>query len=92
MGVDERRIGVIGIIIENPGAIQRELNDLISENSPLVVGRMGIPYRERNLSVVSLVVDGPTDAINKLTGRLGSLPGVSVRAALSKKNEEKFHD
>jgi putative iron-only hydrogenase system regulator len=84
--MEERRLGVIGVVIENPAAVQRELNDLISEASDLVVGRMGIPYRDRNLAVLALVVDGTNDEINSITGRLGSLPGISVRAALSKKS------
>lgn len=84
--MEERRLGVIGVVIESPAAIQRELNDLVSESSSLVVGRMGIPYHERGMAVLALVVDGTNDEINRLTGRLGSLPGVNVRAALSKKS------
>lgn len=89
--MEEKRLGVIGIVVENPPLVHRELNDLISESGDIIVGRMGIPYRERNLAVMSLVVDGTNDEINSLTGKLGALPGVSARAALSKKAEEKRH-
>lgn len=80
----EKRIGVIGIVIENPPAVQEKLNQYISAAGEMIVGRRGIPYRERNVAVLSLIVDGTTDEINALTGQLGSLRGVSVRAALSK--------
>ncbi|MGQ9778421.1 MAG: TM1266 family iron-only hydrogenase system putative regulator [Bacillota bacterium] len=80
----EKRIGVIGVVVENPGAVQERLNRCISAAKEIVIGRMGIPYRERNVAVLALLVDGTTDEINSLTGQLGALPGVSVRVALSK--------
>lgn len=83
--MDERRLGVIGVVIEEPGEVQADLNRCISEASAIVVGRMGIPYRERNVAILALLVDGTTDQVNTLTGKLGGLPGVSVRAALAKK-------
>ncbi|MGE5598467.1 MAG: TM1266 family iron-only hydrogenase system putative regulator [Bacteroidota bacterium] len=83
--MDDRRLGVIGVVLEDPAAVQAELNLYISEAGEIIVGRMGIPYRERNVALLALLVDGTADQINTLTGRLGSLPGTSVRAALAKK-------
>lgn len=85
MSEAETRIGVIGIVVENPPEVQERLNNHISAAGELIIGRMGVPYRERNVAVMALLVDGTTDAINMLTGQLGTLPGVSVRAALAKK-------
>lgn len=80
----EKRIGVIGVVVEDPACVQERLNAIISSAGDIVVGRMGIPYRERNVAVMALIVDGTADAINSLTGQLGTLPGVSVRTALTK--------
>lgn len=79
-----KRLGVIGIVVENPGAVQERINRCLSESAEIIIGRMGVPYRERNVAVLAVLVDGTTDEINKLTGQLGSLPGVNVRAALAK--------
>jgi len=77
----ERRIGVIGLVVE-----QREnasaINAILSEYGEVIVGRMGIPYRERGISVISLIVDGSTDEIGALTGKLGQIGGVRVKSAL----------
>ncbi|HBX23333.1 MAG TPA: CopG family transcriptional regulator [Desulfotomaculum sp.] len=77
----ERRIGVIGLVVE-----QREkansINAILSAYGDVIVGRMGIPYRERGLSVISLIVDGSTDEIGALTGKLGQIGGVRVKSAL----------
>lgn len=82
--MEKKRIGVIGIVLENPSAVQERLNQYISDAGQIIIGRLGIPYRERNVAVLALLVDGTNDEINSLTGRLGSLPGVNVRAALAK--------
>ena len=81
----EKRLGVIAIILERPQEVQERVNTLISEFNQIVVGRMGIPYRERNFGVISLIVDGAEDQINTLTGRLGNINGVSARATMAKK-------
>ncbi|MGB9661766.1 MAG: TM1266 family iron-only hydrogenase system putative regulator [Moorellaceae bacterium] len=81
----ERRIGVVGIVIENRESVAGRVNAILSEYGEFIVGRMGIPYRERGVAVIALIVDGTTDAIGALTGKLGSLPGVKVRAALTGK-------
>lgn len=78
-----KRIGVIGIIVEDLEVTAR-LNAILHDYSHLILGRMGVPYRERMVSVISLIVEGTTDDIGALTGKLGNLPGVNVKSALSK--------
>lgn len=80
----ENRIGVIGIVVEHREDVAAKLNDILSRHGDIIVGRMGIPYKERGLSVISLIVDGTTDEIGSLTGQLGALPGVNVKSALTK--------
>jgi putative iron-only hydrogenase system regulator len=83
--MDEKRIGVIAIVVDEPGDAAERINRYLSEFSRLIVGRMGIPYRERSISVMSIVVDGTTDEISSLTGKLGSIRGVNVKTAFSGK-------
>ncbi|MEA5040740.1 MAG: TM1266 family iron-only hydrogenase system putative regulator [Clostridiaceae bacterium] len=82
--MEERRIGIIGIVIENISCAET-VNAVLHEFSALIVGRMGIPYRERNVSVISLIVDGSNDEISALTGKLGRIPGASVKSMVTKK-------
>lgn len=82
--MEERRIGIIGIVIENISCAEA-VNAVLHEFSALIVGRMGIPYRERNVSVISLIVDGSNDEISALTGKLGRIPGASVKSMVTKK-------
>ncbi len=79
----ETRIGVLGIVVENRREAAPRVNEILSKHADMIVGRMGIPYREKNLSVISLIVDGTTDGIGALTGQLGALPGVKVKSALT---------
>ncbi|WXR61648.1 TM1266 family iron-only hydrogenase system putative regulator [Peptostreptococcaceae bacterium AGR-M142] len=79
----QNRIGVIGIVIENLDAVQN-VNYILHEHSDIIVGRMGIPYKEKKVSVISLIVDGQVNDINSMTGKLGKLKNVSVKAALTK--------
>jgi len=78
----DRRIGVIGIVVESREDASRRINTVLSEYGEMIVGRMGVPYRDRDLSVISLIVDGSTDEIGAMTGKLGSLTGVKVKTAL----------
>ncbi len=79
------RIGVVAVVIENKTSIDL-LNHIISEHSDIIVGRLGLNnVNGRNINVISLVVDGSTDDIGALSGKLGALNGISVRSALSKK-------
>ena len=77
------RIAVVGIVIESLDNI-KEVNSILSEYDQLIVGRMGLPYKEKNIRVISIVVDGTTDEISAITGKIGKLKGVSVKAAISK--------
>ena len=78
-----KRLGVVGVVVEDLCAAE-EVNAVLHEYSSLLVGRMGIPYRERGLSVISLIVDGEADQISALTGRLGRVRHVAVKTALTK--------
>lgn len=84
--MNESRIGTVGIVVEPEGNIAR-INDILHDHSHIIVGRMGLPnVNGRNISVISVVVDGTTDAVGSLTGKLGAIKGVSVKSALSKKH------
>lgn len=79
----ETRIAVLSIIVEDSEKTA-ELNEMIHEYAEYVVGRMGIPYREKNINIISLVLDAPQDAISTLSGKIGRLPGVTSKAAYAK--------
>lgn len=79
----ETRIAVIGIVVENEDAVER-LNEILHEYRSYIIGRMGIPYRQKHMSIISIAVDAPTDAINALTGKIGKLDGVSSKTAYAK--------
>jgi putative iron-only hydrogenase system regulator len=76
----ETRVAVISIIVEDDGATA-QINGYLSDFSDYVIGRMGVPYKERKLRLISVAVDAPQDKIAALSGRIGSLPGVSVKTA-----------
>jgi putative iron-only hydrogenase system regulator len=78
-----KRLGVAGIVIEDTTVVPA-VNAILHEFAELIVGRMGIPYRARGVSIVSIILDGCTDDISALTGRLGRVPGVSVKTALTR--------
>lgn len=80
----EKRIAILGIIVEEPESAPA-VNDLLHQYREDIVGRMGMPYRERQLSVISVVMDAENDKISALSGKLGMLPGVSAKAVYSKK-------
>jgi len=81
----ETRVAVIGIIVEDPAAVER-LNELLHEYGRYIIGRMGVPYRSRGINVISIGIDAPHDVISALAGRIGNLPGVSAKAAYSNKS------
>lgn len=83
VGFMNTRIAVIGIIVENPEAVEK-LNALLHEYGSYILGRMGLPHRERNLSIISIVLDAPNDIISALSGKLGMLPDVSTKTIYSK--------
>ncbi|MBR5519278.1 MAG: iron-only hydrogenase system regulator [Clostridia bacterium] len=78
----EKRVAVMGIIVENPASVEA-LNALLHEFGDYIIGRMGIPYRERGISIVSIAIDAPQNAISTLSGKIGNLPGISVKTAYS---------
>ena len=79
----DRRIAILGIIVENTDSVER-VNELLHEYRKFIVGRMGMPYRERGISVISVVMDADTNTVSALSGMLGMTPGVSAKAVYSK--------
>lgn len=82
--MDDKRIAVAAIVIDENSAAS-EVNKVLHEYSNIIIGRMGIPYRDRGISLISVALDAEPDVISSLTGRLGRISGVSVKAAISKK-------
>lgn len=80
----EKRLGFVGIIVEDRLHAAPAVNGVLSEFGDLVIARTGIPYAQRQCCVITLVVDATTDELGRLTGRLGMIPGVSVKSALGK--------
>ena len=77
------RIALIGIIVENTQSVEK-LNQLLHAYGNYIIGRMGIPYRERGVSIISVVLDAPGDATSSLSGKLGMLSGVSAKTLTAK--------
>jgi putative iron-only hydrogenase system regulator len=80
---NQNRVAVIGIVISNREDTAKTVNDILSSFGEIIVGRMGIPYKERNVSVISVIVDGTNDDIGALTGKLGNISGVRAKVALT---------
>ena len=79
----ETRLAVIAIVVEDMSCVE-ELNRLLHEYSESIIGRMGIPYPQKSVSLISVAVDAPSDTINAITGKLGRLKGLTVKAAYSR--------
>lgn len=79
----ETRVAVISVIVENPDAVQ-QINETLHSSSDYIIGRMGLPYKSKNISIISVVIDAPTNIINTVSGKLGRLSGVTVKTAYSK--------
>lgn len=79
----ESRVALIGIIVSSKESVDA-LNHLLSEYGNYIIGRMGLPYKERNISIISVAMDAPGDVINSLTGKLGMLPGISTKTIYPK--------
>jgi putative iron-only hydrogenase system regulator len=77
------RIAVIGAILEKPRESQKAFNDTVSSFKVIVKGRMGIPVDDHDIAVISITLQGELDEINALTGKLGNIPGVTVKTAVS---------
>ncbi|MDE6075555.1 MAG: iron-only hydrogenase system regulator [Clostridia bacterium] len=82
--MSENRIAIISIIVEKREA-SAQINGILSTHGDYVVGRMGIPYKQKGVSVICIVVDAPTEIINQITGKIGMLDGVSAKTVTSKK-------
>ena len=81
----ETRVALIGIIVENPDSVG-QMNGLLHSYGPWIIGRMGIPYREKGISIISIVLDAPHDTISSLSGKLGMLDGVSTKTIFSRRS------
>ena len=80
----ETRIAVMGIIVENMDSVEK-LNFLLHDYRAYIIGRMGIPYKDKGISIVSVAVDAPQDVISTMSGKIGNLEGISVKTAYSSK-------
>jgi putative iron-only hydrogenase system regulator len=78
----ETRVAVMSIIVENPDAVE-QLNAILHQHGDYIIGRMGIPYRKRKISIISIALDAPQDILSSLAGKIGVLPGISVKTAYS---------
>ena len=78
----ESRVALIGIIVEN-GDVVDKVNAILHDYSAYILGRMGIPYRARGISIISIAVDAPQDVISTLSGKIGRLPGISAKTSYS---------
>ncbi len=79
----DTRIALIGIVVEHSGSVD-ELNHLLSCYGEYIIGRMGIPYREKGISIISIAMDAPNNIISALSGKLGMLPGISTKTIYGK--------
>lgn len=78
----EKRIALIGIIVEQMDSTP-QLNGLLHEYGSYIIGRMGIPYREKKVNIISVAIDAPQDIINALSGKIGRLPGITAKTVYS---------
>ena len=78
----DTRVALIGIIVENMDSTP-ELNKLLHEYGSYIIGRMGLPYRERNVHIISVAIDAPQDVINALSGKIGTLDGITAKTVYS---------
>lgn len=81
--VNETRVAVMSIIVENVASVEA-LNDILHEYREFIIGRMGLPYHQKKINIISIALDAPQDIISALSGRVGNLEGVSVKTAFSK--------
>ena len=79
----ETRVAVMSIIVENTSSVE-PLNNILHEYRENIIGRMGIPYHQKKINIISIALDAPQDVISALSGRVGNLEGVSVKTAFSK--------
>ena len=82
----DTRVALIGIVVENLDSVEK-LNSILHQYGQYIIGRMGIPYQKRNVSVISVAVDAPADVISAMSGKLGKLDGVSAKTVYSRLTE-----
>ena len=78
----ETRVAVMSIIISDMESTVK-LNEILHTGAEYIIGRMGIPYKEKNISIISVAIDAPQDKISEISGKIGKLPGVSIKTAYS---------
>ena len=78
----QTRVAVMSIIVENSDSVEK-INSILHEFGEYIIGRMGLPYRKRKISIISIALDAPQNTISALSGRIGGLEGVSVKTAYS---------
>ena len=83
----ETRIAVVGIIVENKEAVG-EVNQILHDYSPYIIGRMGLPYEKKHVNIISVIVDAPADRISALSGKLGKIRGISAKVMYSKNGQQ----
>ncbi len=79
----ETRVALVGIIVEDMSATDK-INEILHEYAGYIIGRMGVPYRQRGISIISVILDAPQDKISALSGRLGNIPGVNSKVQYTK--------
>ncbi|HQL05679.1 MAG TPA: iron-only hydrogenase system regulator [Treponemataceae bacterium] len=79
----ETRVALIGILVSDTSSVE-QLNQLLHEYGDYIIGRMGIPYKKQNISIMSIALDAPQDVISALSGKLGALYGVSTKTVMPK--------
>lgn len=84
----ETRVAIIGIIVDDVSSVD-SLNDILHDYSKYIIGRMGIPYREKEINIISIAIDAPQDIISALSGKIGKLKGVSSKTSYSSYTSEK---
>jgi len=77
----DNRVAVIGILVDNREEKAAIVNEILSDYGGIIVGRIGLPYKERGVSIISIIADGTNDEIGALTGKLGNIRGIKVKAA-----------
>ena len=80
----ETRVAILSIIVEQPDSVER-LNELLHEFREYIIGRMGLPYREKDMNIICVAIDAPQDITSTLSGKIGQLQGVSAKTVYSKK-------
>lgn len=81
--MNANRIAVLGIVINDREENSKKVNNILSDFAHIIVGRMGIPYKEKGISVISIIVDGTNDEIGALSGKLGNIKGIKAKVAIT---------